>query len=71
MVYSSFKALETAISLAHDLCKVPQNCMNADRLSSYNGTYAKSIEEALQFEIENGLPVLVDAVKGMYFIFMF
>lgn len=59
------QALETAITLANDLCKFPQNCMNADRLSAHNATYdAKTIDEALKFEIENGLPVLVDAVQG-------
>lgn len=63
-------AVETAINLANELCKFPQNCMNADRLSAFNATYnARTIDDALKSEMECALPVLVDAVKGNIFVF--
>lgn len=60
-------AIGNAINLANSLCKFPQECLKADRLSAYHSTYnAQSLEEALKFESENSAPVLAkESVKGM------
>ena len=50
--------------------KFPQECMLADRASVYNATFnAKSLQEALQFEHENGCPVILKA-SGILFYFL-
>ncbi|XP_054713229.1 2,3-dehydroadipyl-CoA hydratase-like [Uloborus diversus] len=55
-----------AISLANSLCKFPQECLRADRLSAYHAMYdSPSLKEALQFEHENSLHVLSkESVQG-------
>lgn len=60
------KALEEALNLAAQLVKFPQACMNADRASAYYSTYgARSFEDALSFEFDNGVKVIdVESVKG-------
>jgi len=59
-------AIGNAINLANSLCKFPQECLRADRLSAYHSTYnSQSLEEALKFEYENAAPVLEkESVKG-------
>ena len=52
-------ALGQAVQLADSLKKFPQLCMQADRSSAYYATYsAKSLEDALQYENDNGKRVL-------------
>lgn len=59
-------ALEEAIKIARQLTTFPQACMNADRNSCYNATYeAKSFEDALSFEYDNGIKVIEsESMKG-------
>ncbi|KAL1998291.1 hypothetical protein VTN02DRAFT_6462 [Thermoascus thermophilus] len=60
------KSLDEALRMAAELVKFPQVCMNADRRSAYYSTYgARSFEDALAFEYDNGVPVIdVESVKG-------
>lgn len=52
-------ALGQAVNLADSLKKFPQKCMQADRESAYYATYsAKSLQDALNFEFQNGKPIL-------------
>ncbi|XP_045114002.1 probable enoyl-CoA hydratase [Portunus trituberculatus] len=52
-------AIGQAVKMAQELLKFPQECMLADRASVYNAVFnAKSLQEALQFEHENGCPVI-------------
>ena len=54
-----FVGLSVAIQLAHSLLRFPQQCMNADRLSTYNAAYnATSLKDAMKYEYENGIKVL-------------
>lgn len=64
---ASFSAIGNAINLASSLCKFPQECLRADRLSAYHSTYnSSSLEEALKFESENSAHVLAkESVKGI------
>jgi enoyl-CoA hydratase/carnithine racemase len=59
-------AIGNAINLANSLCKFPQECLRADRLSAYHSAYnSQSLEEALKFEFENAEPVLSkESIKG-------
>lgn len=59
-------ALGQAYNLAHSLVKFPQECLRMDRKSAYYSTYeAKSHEDALEFEFENGLHVILEeAIHG-------
>ncbi|KAG0723642.1 3-hydroxypropionyl-coenzyme A dehydratase [Chionoecetes opilio] len=53
-------AIGQSFKLAQELIKFPQECMLADRASAYNATFsAKSLQEALQYEHENGCPVVL------------
>ena len=48
-----------AMNMARELARFPQQCLRADRRSAYHATFAsRSLEESLQFEIENGLNVI-------------
>ena len=48
-----------AMNMARELARFPQECLRADRRSAYHATFAsRSLEESLQFEIENGLNVI-------------
>ncbi|KAK8747003.1 hypothetical protein OTU49_016942 [Cherax quadricarinatus] len=54
-------AIGQALNLAQSLIKFPQKCMLVDRASTFNATFnAKSLQEALQFEHENGIPVVME-----------
>ena len=45
--------------MAREIVKFPQECLRADRSSAYHATFAsKSLEQSLEFEIENGIKVL-------------
>ena len=47
------------MELAASLKSFPQLCMQADKKSAYYATYsAKSLEDALQYEFNNGKTVL-------------
>lgn len=49
-------AVEEAIKIAKQLVNFPQECMNRDRESAYYAAYgAKSLEDALRFEFDNGI----------------
>jgi len=51
--------LGQAVSLASSLKKYPQKCLQADRRSAYYAAYsAKSLEDALHYEFENGKEIL-------------
>lgn len=60
------KALEEAVFIARQLLDFPQGCMNGDRASAYHAAYeAKSFEDALRFEFENGLKAIVnESING-------
>ncbi|XP_071548556.1 enoyl-CoA hydratase EchA19-like [Panulirus ornatus] len=52
-------AIGQAVNLAQSLVKFPQECMLADRASALHATFsARSLQNALQFEHENGIPVI-------------
>ncbi|KAK7078358.1 hypothetical protein SK128_022053 [Halocaridina rubra] len=59
-------AVGQAVNLAQSLVKFPQGCMLADRNSALYASYsAKSLEEALKYEHENGLPVIIsESIPG-------
>ncbi|XP_037087336.1 mevalonyl-coenzyme A hydratase sidH-like, partial [Pollicipes pollicipes] len=59
-------ALGQAVNLATSVAKFPAACLAADRRSAYHAAFdARSLEEALQFEHEHGLPVLdLEARQG-------
>ncbi|OQV18651.1 putative 3-hydroxypropionyl-coenzyme A dehydratase [Hypsibius exemplaris] len=59
-------AIGQAINLASSIARFPQKCMLADRKSAYYSTFtAKSYEDALVFEHENGKEVILsEAIKG-------
>lgn len=58
--YCTSAAIGQAVKLASELIKFPQQCMLADRASAYNTVFnATSHQEALQFEHENGCPVIL------------
>ena len=53
------KALGEALGIAETLVQFPQACMNVDRTSCYYATYgAKSFEDALSYEFDNGIKVI-------------
>jgi enoyl-CoA hydratase/carnithine racemase len=60
------KSLEVAEGIARQLVAFPQACMRADRASAYYAAYnAKSFEDALSYEFENGSKVIdSESVKG-------
>ncbi|XP_015903212.1 2,3-dehydroadipyl-CoA hydratase [Parasteatoda tepidariorum] len=59
-------AIGNALNLANSLCKFPQECLRADRLSAYNSAYnSDSLKEALASEYQNSKHVLeLESVKG-------
>ena len=61
-------AVEEAVKLAESLCQFPQKCMRADRVSAYHASYdAKSFKDAYDFELEKGLPIVMEeSVKGIH-----
>lgn len=66
MVVACGTVLGQGIQYANQIAKFPQDCMNKDRLSAYNAMYsAKNFEEALKYEMENGLEVFQkESVEG-------
>ena len=60
------QSLKEATKLAKQLLQFPQECMLADRASAYNAAFnGHSIEDALDFEYQNGLRVIVnESVPG-------
>ena len=58
-------ALGQAINLAMSLVKFPQECLKADRRSTYNAAFATKYLELLQYERDNGIPILaLESVDG-------
>lgn len=58
-------AVGQAVQYANNISKFPQECLNRDRLSAYNAMYsAKSFEDAVKFEMENGLTVMQSESVG-------
>jgi len=60
------KSLQEAHKIAEQLLSFPQRCMNVDRASCYYAAYnAKSFEDALSNEFDNGVTVLSEeSIKG-------
>ncbi|KAM3433584.1 hypothetical protein MY4824_005888 [Beauveria thailandica] len=55
------QALEAATELARGLLGFPQKCMRADLASAHYSVYdAPSLEDALRFEFEHGIPVVAE-----------
>jgi enoyl-CoA hydratase len=50
-------ALDDAVALAHELARLPQECMRADRASTYEQA-GMELHEALRNEHERGITVL-------------
>jgi enoyl-CoA hydratase len=50
-------ALDAAITLAHDLARLPQACLREDRASAYE-QWGMPLDDALRNEHEHGLSVL-------------
>ena len=64
--FGQSSAVGQAVQLALSIAKYPEECMLADRKSAYYSTFsAKSFEDALLFEHENGKEIIVkEAIKG-------
>nr|XP_046227429.1 probable enoyl-CoA hydratase isoform X1 [Scatophagus argus] len=60
------QALEAALQLAEQLASFPQRCLLADRSSAVYSSYdAASFTQALQYEVDHGVPVIQsEAVAG-------
>lgn len=68
MCFIRFTAVGQAVKLATELLKFPQHCMLADRASTYNTVFsARSLQEALQFEHENGCPVILQVRPILFY----
>ncbi|XP_055006927.1 enoyl-CoA hydratase EchA19 [Boleophthalmus pectinirostris] len=53
------QALEAALELAKQISSFPQQCLKADRSSAIYSCYdAQSFTQAMQFEVDHGLPVI-------------
>jgi enoyl-CoA hydratase len=50
-------ALDDALTLAHELTRLPQRCLREDRMSSYE-QWDLGIDDALRVELEHGMRVL-------------
>lgn len=57
------QARAAAEALAQELCALPQACLRADRLATYEGL-AQPLAEALQTELRHGVGVLGEALSG-------
>ncbi|XP_054166776.1 uncharacterized protein LOC128964235 [Oppia nitens] len=59
-------ALGQAYNLAKSLVKFPQECLKADRHSTYFSAFdGKSMEESLKYEFENGKPIISkESIEG-------
>ncbi|XP_034718676.1 probable enoyl-CoA hydratase [Etheostoma cragini] len=60
------QALQAALQLAEQISSFPQQCLRADRSSAMHSCYdAPSFTQAMQYEIEHGIPVIQsEAVTG-------
>uniref|UniRef100_A0A672MSZ1 Zgc:101569 n=1 Tax=Sinocyclocheilus grahami TaxID=75366 RepID=A0A672MSZ1_SINGR len=60
------QALQVALELAEQVSAFPQLCLRADRNSAYYAVFdSSSFTQAMQYEFDNGLPVVVaEAVTG-------
>lgn len=60
------EAVREAHALARQLLRFPQGCMRVDRASCYYAAYgARSFEDAMRFEFENGVQVVAsESVDG-------
>ncbi|XP_034561697.1 probable enoyl-CoA hydratase [Notolabrus celidotus] len=60
------QALQAAMQLAEELSSFPQQCLRADRSSAMYSCYdAPSFTQAMQYEIDHGVPVIqAEAVAG-------
>ncbi|KAL2085476.1 hypothetical protein ACEWY4_018796 [Coilia grayii] len=60
------QALQVAMELADQISGFPQQCLRADRSSAYHAAFdANSFTEAMQYEIDHGLPVVrAESVAG-------
>lgn len=60
------QALQAALELAEQISSFPQQCLRADRASAMYGCYdAPSFTQAMQYEIDHGIPVIqAEAVAG-------
>lgn len=60
------QALQVALELAEQISSFPQQCLRADRSSAIYSSYdAPSFTQAMQFEIDHGIPVIKsEAVAG-------
>lgn len=58
--------LDPLCRYANSISKYPQLCLNRDRMSAYHAMYdAKDFETALQYEMQQGLDVLLsESVAG-------
>lgn len=53
------QALEAALQLAEQISSFPQQCLRADRSSAFYSCYdAQTFTQAMQFEMDNGFPVV-------------
>ncbi|XP_042858635.1 mevalonyl-coenzyme A hydratase sidH-like [Penaeus japonicus] len=59
-------AVGQAVNLAQSLVKFPQECLRADRKSALYATFsASSLRDALRYEHENGVPVIMkESIHG-------
>lgn len=58
-------ALGQALNLAISIAKFPQKCLQADRKSTYYSTFtASSMNDALEFELRNGVSVIKEEGKA-------
>ncbi|KAJ0023040.1 hypothetical protein NQD34_015174, partial [Periophthalmus magnuspinnatus] len=60
------QALEVALQLAEQISSFPQQCLRADRASAVYSCYdAPTFTQAMQFEVDRGLPVVpLESVAG-------
>uniref|UniRef100_A0A8C1RT09 TGF-beta propeptide domain-containing protein n=1 Tax=Cyprinus carpio TaxID=7962 RepID=A0A8C1RT09_CYPCA len=60
------QALQVALELAEQVSAFPQLCLRADRNSAYHAVFdSTSFTQAMQYEFDHGLPVVVaEAVTG-------
>lgn len=59
-------AFGRAMHLAREITNHPQECLRADRASVYYSMFvSKSFQDSLQFENQNGLPVLTKVYSSL------
>lgn len=52
-------AVGRALLLAQEIAKFPEKCLISDRCSAYHAAYeAESMEQALNFEMEQGMEII-------------